>query len=321
MTGGAGEAKGPGEGDGEGPERLMGFALADDDPDRFDLFNVRVLSAAESRKSKAAMALLSFVSDQNPLVGLERAHARWATACEYFEEVTDLAAKPTAAQDVQDAFDAWLTACRGVDYFTKAWIGGRDDAEALRKRFELFASEEFDANAAYRACVALRNVAQHAGKTINALTYGTATGPNGELEHYVDLSVDMHKLVASHGRWLSAARRQEFDAVGPLLSVELLVGFATQACVRMFYRLVDAVGPEVEAACVMVAEHHREAVAVGGTSAAFATNAEGFARLESGIELRNNGHEQLALVHGLLPDITRAVAAPVLVSWDDLVAP
>jgi hypothetical protein len=276
--------------------------------------------------------LLSFVSDKSPLVGLERAHAKWVSAVEALEGMTDSGAKPGAGRDVQDAFDVWLSGFRGVDYFTREWIGGREDAEAVLKRFEAFTREEFDANAAYRACVALRNVAQHAGKSINAMSWGTtlaadggdaggAGGAGGAVSHYVNVCVDLPKLAASSsGRFLSAARLREFEATTSLVSVDLLVGFATQASVRMFYRLVDAVGSEVEEACGVVAGFHREAVAAGGASAVFVTNAEGFVRLESGMEMRNNGHDQLVAVHDLLPDIARAVGAPVHVGWADLMA-
>jgi hypothetical protein len=154
---------------------------------------------------------------------------------------------------------------------------------------------------------------------INALTYGAAAGPGGELVHEVDICLDLPAL-ASSGRYLSPARTIEFAAAPSRLSVELIVGFATQACLRMFYRLVDAVGSEVEAASGLCVALHREAADVGGAPAVFTTDAELFVCAKSWMEMRADGHDQVVGLHDLLPEIVRAVSTPVHVPWDDLTA-
>jgi hypothetical protein len=296
-----------------GPEDLFALETEREENDYSKtLSRIRQLSQLEQSLSRRATALLHGVTEDSALLDLLNARDRFEAAVEALETTRGVQDIKNAGKDVQREFKAWLSAFRGFDDRTSAWLSRTfEDASPRLAAFKRLTNLEYDTNFAYRLCATLRNASEHAGDVINGMSAQSGVGDDGV--HFTEVTLQfVGQDLADRFDRMKAAVRSDLRSLRQPIEVEDVMEAVRVSCQRIHYGLVAALWDELEPAVSMSTAFHEEAVAEGGDWAVFINSDFDPRRTDANLSTRYNPYNLADLVARHRREADKVLAEPPL---------
>jgi hypothetical protein len=232
---------------------------------------LRQVSLEETEQNRAAERLLRQMTLQSGLADLMHAEEI------LYEEVerlgtdrTNPATQSRRGARLQHEFKAWLSAFRGFDDRTSAWISSQFGKEhPAFMIFKQLLSHEFDTNFGYRLCCALRNISEHQADVINDVNFHRGRNPDsGAPETSVTIRFDGPRLAEAFPK-IRSATRDELQHCERPLELEWIVKAVGISCQQIHAGLFLALWSEIQPAIEIIERTHQEAIEAGWDWAAF----------------------------------------------------